>query len=82
VAFLLWGGALMWLMRRASSVDGCGHRGSVRFGGFCSEVVAGRGLADCSGLQTLGYGLMMAGIGGRYAQVSRGSMRGGWGVAH
>jgi len=53
-------------MRRASSVDGCGHRGSVLFGWVGCEVVDGQGSADCPGLRTLGYGLMMAGIGGRY----------------
>lgn len=54
-------------MRRTSSADGCRHRSSVRFGEFCSEVVAGQGSADCSGLRTLGYDLMMSGIGGCYA---------------
>jgi len=47
------------------------------FGGFCFEVVAGRGSEGCSGLQPVGYGLMMAGIGGCYMQALRGLMRGG-----
>lgn len=56
-------------MRRTSSIDGCKHRGSVRFGGFGGEVVGGRGSVGCSRLRTVGDGLMMAGIGGGYMQV-------------
>lgn len=56
-------------MRRTSSVDGYGHCGSVRFGWVGGEVVEGQGSADCSGLRTVGYGLMMAGIGGCYVRA-------------
>ena len=59
----------MWLMLRTASVEGCRHRGSAVFGGFDCEDVASRGSADGSELRTVGDGLMMAGIGGCYAQV-------------
>lgn len=51
--------------------------GSVRFGGFCREVVAERGSEPCTGQRAAGHDFMIAGIDGRHVGLIA-SLDAGW----
>lgn len=64
-------------MRRTSALGDLRGIGSLRFGGFCCEVVAGQGSMHCAGQRAAGYGLMIAGIDGCHVGLIAG-LDAGW----